>query len=47
MSNVRLEDIVERLQSNNPEADVDLVRRAYIFSARAHQDRRAFPENPT
>jgi GTP pyrophosphokinase len=37
MSNVRLEDIVERLQSNNPEADVDLVRRAYIFSARAHQ----------
>ena len=37
MSNVRLEDIVERLQRNNPEADVDLVRRAYIFSARAHQ----------
>jgi GTP pyrophosphokinase len=37
MSNVRLEDIVERLQNNNPEADVDLVRRAYIFSARAHQ----------
>jgi GTP pyrophosphokinase len=37
MSNVRLEDIVERLQSNNPEADVDLVRRAYIFSAKAHQ----------
>ncbi|MEK6744107.1 MAG: bifunctional (p)ppGpp synthetase/guanosine-3',5'-bis(diphosphate) 3'-pyrophosphohydrolase [Nitrospirota bacterium] len=37
MSNVRLEDIVERLQHNNPEADVDLVRRAYIFSARAHQ----------
>ncbi len=37
MSNVRLEDIVERLQSNNAEADVDLVRRAYIFSAQAHQ----------
>jgi len=37
MSNVRLEDIVERLQRNNPEADVDLVRRAYIFSAKAHQ----------
>jgi GTP diphosphokinase / guanosine-3',5'-bis(diphosphate) 3'-diphosphatase len=37
MPNVRLEDIVERLQSNNPEADVDLVRRAYIFSAKAHQ----------
>jgi len=37
MSTVRLEDIVERLLRNNPEADVDLVRRAYIFSARAHQ----------
>ena len=37
MSTVRLEDIVERLQSTNPEADVDLVRRAYIYSAKAHQ----------
>ena len=37
MATVRLEDIVERLHSVNPEADVDLVRRAYIFSARAHQ----------
>ena len=34
---VRLEDIVESLQSINPDADVDLVRRAYIFSAKAHQ----------
>lgn len=34
---VRLEDIVERLQIYHPEADVDLVRRAYIFSAKAHQ----------
>ncbi len=37
MPTVRLEDIVDTLQSNNPEADVDLVRRAYIFSAKAHQ----------
>ena len=37
MSTVRLEDIVERLLRNNPDADVDRVRRAYIFSARAHQ----------
>ncbi len=36
MTIVRLEDIVERLQANNPEADVDLVRRAYIYSAKAH-----------
>ena len=34
---VRLEDIVERIQNYHPEADVDLLRRAYIFSAKAHQ----------
>ncbi|MEK6700370.1 MAG: bifunctional (p)ppGpp synthetase/guanosine-3',5'-bis(diphosphate) 3'-pyrophosphohydrolase [Nitrospirota bacterium] len=34
---VRLEDIVERLQKSHPDADVDLVKRAYIFSAKAHQ----------
>jgi GTP pyrophosphokinase len=37
MPAVRLEDIVERMQSYQPEADVDLLRRAYIFSAKAHQ----------
>ncbi len=37
MATVRLEDIVDRLQTTNAEADVDLVRRAYIFSAKAHQ----------
>jgi GTP pyrophosphokinase len=34
---VRLEDIVERIQRYNPDADVDLLRRAYIFSAKVHQ----------
>ncbi len=33
----RLEDIVERIQKDHPEADVDLVRRAYIYSAKVHQ----------
>ncbi len=37
MPAVRLEDIVERIQQYHPEADVDLLRRAYIFSAKAHQ----------
>jgi GTP pyrophosphokinase len=37
MSVVRLEDIVERIQSYHPDGDVDLLRRAYIFSAKAHQ----------
>ena len=37
MPAIRLEDIVERIQSYHPDADVDLLRRAYIFSAKAHQ----------
>ncbi len=37
MPAVRLEDIVERIQVYNPDADVDLLRRAYIFSAKVHQ----------
>jgi GTP diphosphokinase / guanosine-3',5'-bis(diphosphate) 3'-diphosphatase len=37
MPQVRLDDIVERIQSYHPDADVDLLQRAYIFSARAHQ----------
>jgi GTP pyrophosphokinase len=37
MPAVRLEDIVERIQSYHPDADVDLLRRAYIYSAKAHQ----------
>jgi guanosine-3',5'-bis(diphosphate) 3'-pyrophosphohydrolase len=37
MPAVRLEDIVERIQSHHPDTDVDLLRRAYIFSAKAHQ----------
>src|SRR5574341_2581063 len=34
---VRFEDIVDRIQQNHPEADVDMLRRAYIFSAKVHQ----------
>ncbi len=37
MPAVRLEDIVERIQTYNPDADVDSIRRAYIFSAKVHQ----------
>jgi GTP diphosphokinase / guanosine-3',5'-bis(diphosphate) 3'-diphosphatase len=37
MPAVRLEDIVERIQNYNPDADVDLLRRAYIYSAKVHQ----------
>lgn len=34
---LRLNDIVDRVQSYHPNADVDLIRRAYVYSARAHQ----------
>jgi GTP pyrophosphokinase len=34
---VRLEDIIERVSSYNPSADLDLIRKAYIFSAKVHK----------
>ncbi|HEY0079406.1 MAG TPA: bifunctional (p)ppGpp synthetase/guanosine-3',5'-bis(diphosphate) 3'-pyrophosphohydrolase [Pyrinomonadaceae bacterium] len=34
---IRIEDIVEKVQANHPQADLDLLRRAYIFSARHHK----------
>jgi guanosine-3',5'-bis(diphosphate) 3'-pyrophosphohydrolase len=33
---IRVEEIVEKVARNHPQADLDLLRRAYIFSARAH-----------
>lgn len=32
-----IDQLLERVQSYNPDADVDLVRRAYAFSAKAHE----------
>ena len=34
---MRLNQIVEQVQQYHPNADIDLIRRAYVFSARAHQ----------
>jgi GTP pyrophosphokinase len=34
---IRIEDIVEKVSRNHPEADLDLLRRAYFFSAREHK----------
>jgi GTP diphosphokinase / guanosine-3',5'-bis(diphosphate) 3'-diphosphatase len=34
---VRLDDILEKILSYNPGADLDAVRKAYIFSAKVHQ----------
>ncbi|HYE64362.1 MAG TPA: bifunctional (p)ppGpp synthetase/guanosine-3',5'-bis(diphosphate) 3'-pyrophosphohydrolase [Pyrinomonadaceae bacterium] len=34
---IRIEDIVEKVGRNHPQADLDLLRRAYFFSAREHR----------
>ena len=36
----RFEDIVERVERNNPDADLDLLRRAHVFSAHEHRDQK-------
>ncbi len=33
---LRINDIVDRVVSYNPHADVDLIRKAYVFSAKVH-----------
>jgi GTP pyrophosphokinase len=34
---IRIEDIVDKVSVNHPMADLDLLRRAYLFSAREHK----------
>ena len=38
MAMIRFEDILEKVRSYQPEGDLDLLRRAYVFSAREHRD---------
>jgi GTP pyrophosphokinase len=38
MAMIRFEDILETVRSYQPEGDLDLLRRAYVFSAREHRD---------
>ena len=35
---IRFEDIKDAVESYHPEADFDLLRRAYVFSAIAHKN---------
>ncbi|MFQ5793062.1 MAG: HD domain-containing protein, partial [Acidobacteriota bacterium] len=35
---IRFEDILERVRSYHPDGDLELLRRAYVFSAREHRD---------
>ena len=34
---IRFEDLAEKVRANNPDADVELLRRAYVFSAFEHK----------
>ncbi len=34
---IRFEDLVEKVRSTNPDADIELLRRAYVFSAFEHK----------
>ena len=34
---IRFEDLVEKVRASNPDADIDLLRRAYVFSAFEHK----------
>jgi GTP pyrophosphokinase len=34
---IRFEEILERVEAYNPQSDEDLLRRAYVFSAREHR----------
>src|SRR3989338_10690216 len=34
---IRLEEILDRVHSYNPAADLDLIRKAYVYSAKVHQ----------
>jgi len=28
---IRIEDVIEKVEANRPKADIDLIRRAYLF----------------
>jgi GTP pyrophosphokinase len=34
---IRIEDVIEKVEFNRPNADIDLIRRAYLFSAMHHK----------
>ena len=34
---IRFEDLIEKVRATNPDADVELLRRAYVFSAFEHK----------
>jgi hypothetical protein len=36
---IRIEDVIEKVEKNRPESNIELIRRAYLFSALHHRDK--------
>lgn len=43
---IRIEDIIEKVENNRPNADIELIRRAYIFSAMNHRGQKRASGEP-
>jgi guanosine-3',5'-bis(diphosphate) 3'-pyrophosphohydrolase len=43
---IRIEDIIEKVESNRPNPDIELIRRAYLFSALHHKGQKRASGEP-
>lgn len=43
---IRIEDVIEKVEKNRPESDIDLIRRAYLFSALHHRGQKRASGEP-
>jgi len=43
---IRIEDVIEKVERNRPEPDIDLIRRAYLFSAMHHRGQKRASGEP-
>lgn len=43
---IRIEDVIQKVERNRPEPDIDLIRRAYLFSAMHHRGQKRASGEP-
>ncbi len=43
---IRIEDVIEKVENNRPESNIDLIRRAYLFSALHHKGQKRASGEP-
>ena len=43
---IRIEDVIRKVEKNRPEPDIDLIRRAYLFSAMHHRGQKRASGEP-